>query len=175
MTGPQQKSLDHDYLVSIPLPFGDKHLFAGSILARRLSRPAARSTTFSATTSPFRFSWASCSIVVATVIGIPLGIVSALKRNTIYDYAGMGVAILGVSVPVIITAPVSAISVWRRMETPAADRLGNCQPDHSARLDARLRLSRHHRPPDPRQPASGLERGLHSYRPRQRLERRPRH
>ena len=43
---------------------------------------------------------------MALAIGLPLGVVSALKRNTFYDYAGMGVAVFGVSLPVIITAPV---------------------------------------------------------------------
>jgi len=39
-------------------------------------------------------------------LGIPLGIVAALKRNTVYDYTGMGIAIVGVSVPVIIMGPI---------------------------------------------------------------------
>jgi ABC-type dipeptide/oligopeptide/nickel transport system permease component len=43
---------------------------------------------------------------VTLAIGIPLGTISALKRNTWVDYTGMGVAIVGVSIPVIISAPV---------------------------------------------------------------------
>ncbi|MEL7234440.1 MAG: ABC transporter permease subunit, partial [Chloroflexota bacterium] len=46
------------------------------------------------------------SIIVAMVIGIPLGIVAALNRNTAWDYLSMGVAILGVSVPVIVLGPI---------------------------------------------------------------------
>jgi oligopeptide transport system permease protein len=42
---------------------------------------------------------------VAMSIGIPLGIIAALRRNTIYDYGSMGIAILGVSVPVIVLGP----------------------------------------------------------------------
>jgi ABC-type dipeptide/oligopeptide/nickel transport system permease component len=45
------------------------------------------------------------AVVFAVTLGVPLGIMSALNRNTFYDYTGMGLAILGVSVPVIITAP----------------------------------------------------------------------
>ncbi len=46
------------------------------------------------------------ALLVAIVIGMPLGILAALKQNTGYDYVGMGVAIFGVSVPVIVLGPV---------------------------------------------------------------------
>lgn len=49
------------------------------------------------------------SLTVALVIGMPLGILAALKQNSIADYLGMGVAIFGVSVPVIVLGP---ILVW---------------------------------------------------------------
>jgi oligopeptide transport system permease protein len=46
------------------------------------------------------------ALLVALVIGMPLGIIAALKQNTLYDYVGMTVAILGVSVPVIVLGPI---------------------------------------------------------------------
>ncbi len=49
------------------------------------------------------------ALLIGLVIGMPLGIVAALKQNTGYDYAGMAVAIFGVSVPVIVLGP---ILVW---------------------------------------------------------------
>ncbi len=49
------------------------------------------------------------ALLVALIIGMPLGILAALKQNTGYDYAGMAVAIFGVSVPVIVLGP---ILVW---------------------------------------------------------------
>jgi ABC-type dipeptide/oligopeptide/nickel transport system permease component len=48
-------------------------------------------------------------MLVAVSIGIPLGILAALKQNTLVDYLGMSVAIFGVSVPVIVLGP---IMVW---------------------------------------------------------------
>ncbi|HLO14285.1 MAG TPA: ABC transporter permease [Anaerolineales bacterium] len=45
------------------------------------------------------------AMLIALVIGMPLGILAALKQNTLYDYAGMSVAIIGVSVPVIVLGP----------------------------------------------------------------------
>jgi ABC-type dipeptide/oligopeptide/nickel transport system permease component len=49
------------------------------------------------------------ALTVALLVGMPLGIMAALKQNTAYDYAGMAVAIFGVSVPVIVLGP---ILVW---------------------------------------------------------------
>jgi ABC-type dipeptide/oligopeptide/nickel transport system permease component len=46
------------------------------------------------------------ALLVAIVIGMPLGILAALRQNTLWDYAGMAVAIFGVSVPIIVIAPV---------------------------------------------------------------------
>ncbi len=49
------------------------------------------------------------ALLIGVIIGLPLGILAALKQNTLWDYLGMGVAILGVSVPVIVMGP---ILVW---------------------------------------------------------------
>lgn len=45
------------------------------------------------------------AMAIALVIGLPLGILAALKQNTIWDYLGMGLAIFGVSVPAIVLGP----------------------------------------------------------------------
>jgi len=49
------------------------------------------------------------ALMIAIVIGVPLGIISALKQNTIWDYLGMSIAIFGVSVPVIVLGP---LMIW---------------------------------------------------------------
>ncbi len=49
------------------------------------------------------------ALLVALFIGMPLGILSALKQNTIFDYLGMSIAIFGVSVPVIVLGP---LMIW---------------------------------------------------------------
>ncbi|MBC7259615.1 MAG: ABC transporter permease [Chloroflexi bacterium] len=49
------------------------------------------------------------ALLVALIIGIPLGIVAALKQNTFWDYLGMGVAVFGVSVPNIVLGP---LLIW---------------------------------------------------------------
>jgi ABC-type dipeptide/oligopeptide/nickel transport system permease component len=49
------------------------------------------------------------ALIIALAIGIPLGILSALRQNTWLDYLGMSIAIFGVSVPVIVLGP---IMIW---------------------------------------------------------------
>ncbi len=49
------------------------------------------------------------ALLVALALGVPLGILAALKQNTVFDYLGMTVAIFGVSVPVIVLGP---LLVW---------------------------------------------------------------
>jgi ABC-type dipeptide/oligopeptide/nickel transport system permease component len=58
---------------------------------------------------PVSFQLGVMAVLFAMMIGIPLGVIAALKQNTILDYLGMGVAIFGVSVPAIVMGP---LLVW---------------------------------------------------------------
>ncbi len=60
------------------------------------------------------------ALIVAMIVGIPLGILAALKQNTILDYLGMAIAIFGVSVPVIVLGPILVwlFGVWLKWLPP---------------------------------------------------------
>jgi ABC-type dipeptide/oligopeptide/nickel transport system permease component len=58
---------------------------------------------------PVSFQLGMLALIIAVLIGMPLGIMSALNHNKWPDYMGMSVAIFGVSVPTIVLAP---ILVW---------------------------------------------------------------
>jgi len=45
------------------------------------------------------------ALIIAVGIGVPLGVVSALKQNSFWDYFGMAIAIFGVSVPNVVLGP----------------------------------------------------------------------
>jgi ABC-type dipeptide/oligopeptide/nickel transport system permease component len=100
-------STAEDYLVNIPLPFiGDEAVFRWMNFGPTYgSRSRSVNDIFRANL-PVSFQLGVAALSIALAIGIPLGIMSALNRNTWVDYTGMGMAIMGVSVPVIITAPV---------------------------------------------------------------------
>ena len=44
------------------------------------------------------------SVIMATLLGIPLGVIAALKRNTIVDYLSLFVSTIGISVPNFVLA-----------------------------------------------------------------------
>ena len=48
---------------------------------------------------PVTLSLATAALSVAIIVGIPLGIIAALKPNSLFDTAIMGVSLLGVSTP----------------------------------------------------------------------------
>ena len=58
---------------------------------------------------PISMQLGTLALLVGMTIGVPLGILAALKQNTGWDYFGMSVAIFGVSVPVIVLGP---LLVW---------------------------------------------------------------
>ncbi|MBZ0300232.1 MAG: ABC transporter permease [Anaerolineae bacterium] len=106
--GKQPPSAAFDYLVTIPLPamFGDQATIRWVNFGPTYKSRSRSVNDIFRDNLPISFQLGAFAVAIALAIGIPLGIISALKRNTVYDYMGMGVAVLGVSVPVIITAPV---------------------------------------------------------------------
>ncbi|MDR2150773.1 MAG: ABC transporter permease subunit [Spirochaetaceae bacterium] len=54
------------------------------------------------------------SLVLAFVLGVTVGTISALRQNTIFDYGGMSIAVLGISVPLFVAGPVLMLifAVW---------------------------------------------------------------
>ncbi|GAB2781112.1 oligopeptide ABC transporter permease OppB [Halomonas shantousis] len=49
------------------------------------------------------------AIALALLIGLPLGVIAALKRNSAADYAVMGTALAGIAVPNFVIAPILAL------------------------------------------------------------------
>ncbi len=45
------------------------------------------------------------ALLLSVCIGVPLGILSALKQNTCWDYLAMALAVFGISVPSIVLGP----------------------------------------------------------------------
>src|SRR5579872_1086952 len=60
------------------------------------------------------------ALLVAIAIGIPLGIIAALRRNTPTDLAATGLALIGVSLPTFVFALLGILvfSLWLRVLPP---------------------------------------------------------
>ncbi|MDH4385524.1 MAG: ABC transporter permease [Caulobacter sp.] len=50
------------------------------------------------------------AILLASVIGVSLGVLAALRQNRSIDYVTMGIAILGVCIPTFVTAPLLVLA-----------------------------------------------------------------
>ncbi len=106
-SGPIGGSLQEDYLINIPLVstytlqwmnFGPSY----KNLARSVNDIFRENL-------PISFELGLYAFLIATSIGLPLGVLAALKQNSLWDYLAMSVAIFGVSVPVIVLGP---IFIW---------------------------------------------------------------
>lgn len=106
-SGPIGQSLQEDYLVNIPL--GSTYTFQWMNFGPSYKNQARSVNDIFRENLPISFELGLYAFLIATVIGLPLGIVAALKQNTIWDYLAMSVAIFGVSVPIIVLGP---IFIW---------------------------------------------------------------
>ena len=96
----------------------------------KLKRPV---TQLIMTAFPNTVKLAITSALVAWIIGIPTGIISAIKKDTLLDRTLMGFSLVGISLPVFWAAmllqyilgyklkllPISGYSTWRHMIMPA--------------------------------------------------------
>ena len=87
----------------------------------KLSRPV---TGLIATAFPYTLRLAVCAALFSWIMGIPVGVISAVKKNTLIDHLSMGVSLFGVSMPVFWVAlilqntfksvlPVSGADSWQ--------------------------------------------------------------
>lgn len=58
---------------------------------------------------PTSFTLGVLALAVAVLVGLPIGIVSALRQNTAWDYVAMFFAVAGVSVPAMTLGP---LLIW---------------------------------------------------------------
>jgi ABC-type dipeptide/oligopeptide/nickel transport system permease component len=104
-TGEQSGYLDHEYLINLSLPLGDKATLRWMNFGPTYSTIGRTVSDIFRDNLPISMQLGFLAFTLSVVIGIPLGAISALRRNTLVDYSAMGLAVLGISVPVIILAP----------------------------------------------------------------------
>ncbi len=54
---------------------------------------------------PVTFRLGLIAIALALLAGIPLGVIAALRHNTVLDYAPMSLAVLGIAIPAFVLLP----------------------------------------------------------------------
>ena len=106
LEAPDEGDLDDDYLINVNLGvFWLRWMNFGPSIS---SRSRTVNDIFRENL-PVSIQLGIMALTVALILGLTLGILSALKQNTIFDYLGMSIAIFGVSVPVIVLGP---LMVW---------------------------------------------------------------
>lgn len=63
---------------------------------------------------PATLTLAGVALVWALLVGITLGIVGAVRQNTVWDHAAMAVALVGISIPSFVLGPVLVLVVSLR-------------------------------------------------------------
>lgn len=58
-----------------------------------------------ATTLPVSLQLGGLALLIALLLGIPLGILAAVKKNTFWDYAASSFAMIGICVPTFVMGP----------------------------------------------------------------------
>ncbi len=58
---------------------------------------------------PYSLTIGFWAVVVATVTGVTLGILGALKRNSMIDYSAGVIAVIGIAVPIFVIAPLMQV------------------------------------------------------------------
>jgi oligopeptide transport system permease protein len=94
------------YVINIPMPFlGEKVAFRWVNFGPSLTNRSQSVTDSIAEKLPASFQLGISALLVGLIIGVPIGIMSALNQNKFGDYFGMSIAIIGVSIPSIISGP----------------------------------------------------------------------
>ncbi|MDN5874630.1 MAG: ABC transporter permease subunit, partial [Sinobacteraceae bacterium] len=107
---PQIKAnIEHAYHLDEPLP--EQYLrYLGQVLQGDLGPSYQyRDTTVNqliAQGLPVDATIGLIALALALLVGIPVGVLAALKQNSWLDYTPMAIAMLGISLPVFIVAPI---------------------------------------------------------------------
>ena len=128
---------------------------------------------------PVTVELAILSMLVALLLGLPIGIFAALRRGTPFDYGASLFGLAGLSIPhfwlgIMLILVFSVNLGWLPAGgfVPPTESVGrNLAFNADARSGARHRHRRHHDAPCPQRDDPGDEAGLCAHRPR---ERRPR-
>jgi oligopeptide transport system permease protein len=102
----ESRSALEDYLININLPFVSNRTFRWMNFGPSLRLRSRTVSSMIREDFPVSAELGLYALVIALSIGIPAGTMAALNRNSFYDYFGMSIAVVGVSLPVIILGPI---------------------------------------------------------------------
>jgi oligopeptide transport system permease protein len=111
----KERLMDH-YGLNDPLPV-QYFNYIGGLLQGDLGPSFTETRSVNrilASTFPVSLELGAWALLIALGIGLPVGIVAALYRNTLADYVPMSLAMIGICLPTFVLGPVLALvfGVW---------------------------------------------------------------
>lgn len=111
----KERLMDH-YGLNDPLPV-QYFNYLGGLLQGDLGPSFTETRSVNrilASTFPVSLELGAWALLIALGIGLPVGIVAALYRNTLADYVPMSLAMIGICLPTFVLGPVLALifGVW---------------------------------------------------------------
>jgi ABC-type dipeptide/oligopeptide/nickel transport system permease component len=99
-------AMRHQYGLDQPLPV-QYAIFLGNTVTGNFGYSLSKKqdvTVIIRDSLPYTVSLAAAAMAVTCIVGIPLGLIAALKRSTLADFAAMVISLLGVSTPGFLLA-----------------------------------------------------------------------
>jgi oligopeptide transport system permease protein len=111
---PPQIRANLDRLYGLDQPLGVQYLRFLNGLAHGDFGPSFKLRDFSvgeliAQGLPLSLTLGSAAVLLALLLGVPLGVVAALRRNTVADYGITTLMIVGIALPSFVTGPLFAL------------------------------------------------------------------
>jgi oligopeptide transport system permease protein len=113
-TLPPQIRANLDRLYGLDQPLGVQYLHYLNGLVHGDFGPSFKLRDFSvgeliAGGLPVSLTVGSAAVLLAVLVGIPLGVAAAIRRNTVADYGITTLVVLGVALPTFVTGPLFAL------------------------------------------------------------------
>lgn len=64
---------------------------------------------------PITLQYASLSLIFALCVGIPVGMLAAVRRNTFWDYGPMAIAMVGICLPTFVIGPIFSLVIGTQL------------------------------------------------------------
>lgn len=104
-TGEWKPLPENDHLINLKLPIGDNAHIRWMNFGPSIKSASRTVNDIFRDNFPVSAKLGGAAVAIACLIGMPLGTLAAIRKNTIFDYLGMGIAVLGVSLPIVTLGP----------------------------------------------------------------------
>jgi len=96
---------------SLPVQYGTflKNMFIKGDLGPSMSKEGRQVSTILGSAFPTSVTLGLVAIIIALIIGIPLGALAALMKNSWLDFSSMAFAMIGICIPAFVVGPVLAV------------------------------------------------------------------